>query len=916
MFHDTTTNENTGSLIVANQGTPSEQVLKMCTTYWQHMPETIAGLPFRPRFPSAYNNNPPKDRLEFPDINSRIVIASARSIDQHLGAGFHNIHATEVSRYKDGTDMFRALSPTLTDDPLSMLVQESTPNGKVGTGRYFYDQCMQAKENAEQGNWENEATRLLFITWMEMTKSFALPFENDDKRRAFAHSLGADELDLVRRFPQLELEQLLWRRATLQRNPFNTDPELFDQEYPCLVYGTLVGTNVGILQIGEVPAGAQTALGTVREWRMTGVHECVRVETSMGYTIEATLTHPIATTDGLFVMAGESLGREIELQAPRLADSEHVVRYHPLPVVEARVAISPLFARLLGYYMGDGSLYGATLEFACSAIDQDVVADVRALIEQFFGSTAIDTIGPKKGCTRIRHNSTTTRDVLLALGVARIEKHAKRVVCVPECIFRSPRPVVREFIRGLFEADGWISKTKNTVKFFTKDEKFSRDVQVLLLAFGIHCNRRRVFKKGAVISHPGYEITLWSLDAQKYMAEVGFTSARKNAAPVLKSGSGRTPRVVGMKDTVVAVTPIGEQPVYDIEVSGQHIFDANGILVHNTDLASAFLSSGSMVFGRKHIKRLLTRVCEPIWRGDVFWGDDDEEQRRNPHMACRKPHVLTRADAMAAGRKSHTNERTYNNLKVWKWPTKGDRLFVCGDVGGGDPDTRYGDYSVLAICRMDDTFDGRDEVIMTWRGHLNPVYFGELSSALSWWLLKKVGDSVRSPELVLEWNGPGVSANTTIDRQNLYPHTFRYIQPGVHGQPKTKHIGWESNAKTKPQMVNFTQRHIELDRIWIGDELMVEELSSYRQLDDYGDSSSYGGDAGTHDDSVTALEIGIVRMRQEAGTNELVPVIYTDENLEHDDQRDDVPWDSIAERAMELGSADDEDDEELNYWSG
>jgi hypothetical protein len=120
-------------------------------------------------------------------------------------------------------------------------------------------------------------------------------------------------------------------------------------------------------------------------------------------------------------------------------------------------------------------------------------------------------------------------------------------------------------------------------------------------------------------------------------------------------------------------------------------------------------------------------------------------------------------------------------------------------------------------------------------------------------------------------------------------------------------------------MVAFTQRHIETDRISIWDENLVEELSSYRQMDDYGDASSYGGDAGTHDDLVTALEIGIVRMRQEAGTGEINAVQYIDENLARDEGAGDVPWDAISERNAELGmfeDTDDDEDDETPYWTG
>lgn len=567
LYHDTTNHEDTNSLIVANQGRPSENVLKMCTTFWRQTPETIAGLPFRPRLPDAYRNNPPKDRLEFPDMNSGIFIASARSIDQYLGHAFHNIHATEVAYYKDGQDLFRALGSTLVRDPHSMCVLESTPNGKSGIGQFFYEQCMTARENMALENWEDEAYRLLFIPWHEMRLSFRLGFDDDDKRRSFAKSLTADELDLVRRF-KVDLEQLLWRRATLRRPEFNNDPEVFDQEFP-------------------------------------------------------------------------------------------------------------------------------------------------------------------------------------------------------------------------------------------------------------------------------------------------------------------------------------------------------------TDLATAFLSSGSMVFGRKAIKRLISRTRDPIWQGDIFWGSSDEDCKRNAHDAVRQPQIYTRAEAVARDRAPHTNERVYNPLRIFRYPKKGERIFITGDVGGGDPDSRSGDYSTLVVGVLNEqSAFARDEVIMTWRGRLNPLLFGELASALSWYIAARVGDEVTMPELVLEWNGPGVSCNTWVDRQNLYPNTYRYIQPSTHGQPKTKHIGWESNAKTKPMMVNYTQRHIEQDLVDIPDEQFVEELSSYRQLDDYGDSSSYGGESGTHDDCVTALEIFIVRARQESGTGQPVPII----NIEDNDLRDepgDIAFDRFREREAELEWSDGEDeDEETAFYTG
>src|SRR5215469_11625440 len=118
IYDDTVTHPRTNSLIVANERNPAQNVVEMCRTFWQYTPKEVKlgeqVLPLRPELPAVYRNNPPRDRIEFDTpLNSKILIATARSIDAYLGFGFQNLHATEASRYRDATELFRALYPTL-----------------------------------------------------------------------------------------------------------------------------------------------------------------------------------------------------------------------------------------------------------------------------------------------------------------------------------------------------------------------------------------------------------------------------------------------------------------------------------------------------------------------------------------------------------------------------------------------------------------------------------------------------------------------------------------------------------------------------------------------------------------------------------------------------------------------------------
>jgi hypothetical protein len=520
IFDDVIRNPDTQALILAHQASASDMVLGMCTAFWQNLPPTvqfktpkgIEEYEIRPKLAAKYNNQPSSDKLEFaPPLGSRIYTASAKSIDAYRGGGFQHLHATEAAYYDDGEGLFTALSPLISDDPISMRFIESTPNGQSGKGAWFYEQVMDAKL---RGRTQYGETRLVFIPWHEMVRSFSIPFDDMSQRAEFERTLKPEERDVMRQYPHVSLEQMKWRRSKLAEPPFNKDPTIFDQEYP-------------------------------------------------------------------------------------------------------------------------------------------------------------------------------------------------------------------------------------------------------------------------------------------------------------------------------------------------------------SDEISAFLLSGSSVFNRSSIKRLASRTREPVWVGDVYWGESDRGNERDAvYNTVRRPHFYTKGEAPSYGFASHVTDKTLDNLKVWRWPTKGERIIIGADIGRGNPNTDDGDYSTICVGALNDF--GKDELLMTWRGRLNPILFGEVCAALSWGIRYRVGDGVHAPMLAPEWTGPGSATCTYLDQKKLY-EVDAYRMPGVKGMPKTKHIGWESNSKTKPYSVNMMVRMVEKDVIDIPSEQLVMEMSSFRQHDPFGDEGSYGG-VGGHDDLVSSFMIMCAIMRLETAT--------------------------------------------------
>lgn len=285
-----------------------------------------------------------------------------------------------------------------------------------------------------------------------------------------------------------------------------------------------------------------------------------------------------------------------------------------------------------------------------------------------------------------------------------------------------------------------------------------------------------------------------------------------------------------------------------------------------SDLATAFLMSGESVYPRAAIKRLMANsVRPPIWEGDVYWGESDEANKHLPiHETIRTPVFLEMWQAKAQGRASHVNNGAWKNLKVYRWPKEGERLLIACDVASGLRHTRDGDLSTIVVGVLNEL--SRDEVIMTWRGRLNELLFAEVCCALAWSLRKMVGEKVAAPQLIPEWTGPGRALCIYIDKKQLYAPVYLYEFPGKQGMPASKHLGHETNDKTKPFMVSSSVRMVEGDTIDVPDERLVLEMSGYQKHGQGGYAEDYGGSGGKHDDMVSAFQILCMHLRLRAAT--------------------------------------------------
>ncbi len=217
--------------------------------------------------------------------------------------------------------------------------------------------------------------------------------------------------------------------------------------------------------------------------------------------------------------------------------------------------------------------------------------------------------------------------------------------CIPEFVWHAQADAKQAFLQALFEGDGCVSylgKNSIQISYSTRSEQLARDVQDLLLEFGVVCRR---------VEYPSGEIKLVvgnRRDAKLFARNVGFWGAKQEKleqildalpgalstndtdripflAGYVRAGSGargvdrkwlekhsfdrthdwerRGPEIIGripsweVKQviaplvasgwyfaTVESITDAGVQPVYSIRVdSDDHAFLAAGFVNHNTE---------------------------------------------------------------------------------------------------------------------------------------------------------------------------------------------------------------------------------------------------------------------------------------------------------------------------------------------
>jgi replicative DNA helicase len=355
------------------------------------------------------------------------------------------------------------------------------------------------------------------------------------------------------------------------------------------------------------------------------------VRTQSGRRIRCTAGHRFRTVSGWSELRDLSLGEAIA--APR---SLHAPELGQATMTQGR-------ALLLGWLIGAGHLGGSATLTVATAEEAKLAADLAraefgiepSIKPERAGTSALRvamTTGPMSGAGK---NPLPTW--LRELGIGKSVGSAKSV---PAAMFGQPDDVVAAFVRGLYHADGGLTRgstsSRVTVRLATISESLARGVQHLLLRFGINatlkCDERNI---------GGYRTStscMWTLALMErpavclFMDTIGFLGDKHLKAlgkivwekandadqfdriPV-RAERGRSHAALGWRDQgkamaratcamvaerldddilaslaysdilwdpIVSIEPAGTEHVYDLTVGELHNFVVDDILTHNS----------------------------------------------------------------------------------------------------------------------------------------------------------------------------------------------------------------------------------------------------------------------------------------------------------------------------------------------
>ncbi len=363
---------------------------------------------------------------------------------------------------------------------------------------------------------------------------------------------------------------------------------------PCVTGDTLIYTGNGLRRAAELAAegtplrvavDGEQGFATASPVFRTGRKPVFRLHTAEGYALRLTADHRLLTRRGW-----------VAAQELREGDAIRLLSHRGGFGTGGSLALG----RLLGWLVGDGTFADDRAVLSFFGEEKRELAPVFA---EMMAAEVPDGLGRRgsypirveevKGRDEARVRSTRFMRIAAEFGLAAGNKHQ-----VPEGIFTGSEEMQRGFLQALFTADGHVAGGTEkgvSVRLTSISRTLLQDVQRLLLNFGIasaiYSDRRaeglRSLPDGRggraeYVTSAYHDLVVAKDNLQRFASAIGFLSQAKQSGLVARLASYRRgPYKEQFYARFTALTPDGEEDVYDLTEPLTHSFVANGLVVHN-----------------------------------------------------------------------------------------------------------------------------------------------------------------------------------------------------------------------------------------------------------------------------------------------------------------------------------------------
>jgi intein/homing endonuclease len=304
-------------------------------------------------------------------------------------------------------------------------------------------------------------------------------------------------------------------------------------------------TNQKLLSTKEIDIDiiGKTGLQKATQIYKGEVEDTIKITTSLGYTLEGSIRHPLLTYNGaelwkkipelnindFLVLKNDlqSFGKNVDTSSFR--SNNFNVKYTIPKVVDEKLCY------LIGLLIGDGC-YSVKTDYPIELTISKEINEIKDTYLEYFNyifGKHCKVYTPKNRTTyKLSINSKQVREFLLWCGLDYVIAENKTI---PWVVFENTKEAQIACIKGLFDSDGGVND--KCIHYTTISYQLSVDIQNMLLNIGIISSRQEMNGESRKKYKQAYRVHISGYNAHLFYKFVGFVD--KNKQKKLENKYGR-----------------------------------------------------------------------------------------------------------------------------------------------------------------------------------------------------------------------------------------------------------------------------------------------------------------------------------------------------------------------------------------